>query len=133
MLRTAQAARTELEWLCEEFERIAALLTGITAQAMDRPAVQTSPARDRMADIVQKKMDIEERILDVAAKYISARVVTIDALGKLRPTARNVLRAYYLEGKTIQEAADAAAVTYGHARNIIATAADMISKHYKNA
>lgn len=129
MLRTAQTLKRELEWIAEEYARVTALLHGIAGQAYDRPVVQHGHDGDRRETLMEKRWELESLLLDTATDYVRYRMDTAKTLVGLHHTARDIIRAVYLDDQTIADASEAFGITYGHARNIIADAPRLVAEN----
>lgn len=79
---------------------------GITAN-MDGERVQSSGAKDKMANAVMKCVDMEAEIDRLVDKLIDAKKVVIQTIEQLySPMEYNVLHMRYIQYKTLQEIAD---------------------------
>jgi DNA-directed RNA polymerase specialized sigma24 family protein len=104
---------------------------GITSN-MDGDRVQSSGRKTKMADAIDKCIDMEAEIDRLVDKLIDTKKEVIAVIEQLdSPTQYDVLHMIYIQGKSLQEVADSygmsydwAATTHGRAlknvRNIMA-------------
>ena len=104
---------------------------GITSN-MDGERVQSSGRKTKMADAIDRCVDMEAEIDRLVDKLVDTKKEVIETIEQLdSPTQYDVLHMIYIQGKTLQEVADSygmsydwATTTHGRAlknvRNIIA-------------
>ena len=79
---------------------------GITAN-MDGERVQSSGAKSKMADAINKCVDMESEIDDLIDNLVDTKKAVIKTIEQLySPTEYNVLHMRYIQYKTLQEIAD---------------------------
>jgi hypothetical protein len=82
------------------------LALGITAN-MDGERVQSSGARSKMADAVDKCVDMEDEIVRAVDKLIEQKKEVTQVIEQLySPMEYNVLHMRYIQYKTLQDIAD---------------------------
>lgn len=88
---------------------------GITAN-MSGERVQSSGNKSKMADAVEKCVDIEREIDSLVDKLIATKKEVIQTIEQLySPTEYNVLHMRYIQYKSLQEIADHHGKDYGWA------------------
>ena len=85
---------------------------GITAN-MDGERVQSSGRKSKMADAIDKCIDMEAEIDRLVDKLIDVKKEVIWTIEQLdSPTEYNVLHLIYIQGKDLQEVADKYGMSY---------------------
>lgn len=85
---------------------------GITAN-MDGERVQSSGRKTKMADAIDKCVDMEAEIDRLVDKLIDTKKEVIAVIEQLdSPTQYDVLHKIYIQGKSLQEVADSYGMSY---------------------
>lgn len=89
---------------------------GITAN-MDGECVQSTGSKNKMADAINKCVDMEAEIDRLIDKLIDAKKEVVQTIEKLySPTEYNVVHMRFIQYKTLQEIADHYGKDYGWAK-----------------
>jgi DNA-directed RNA polymerase specialized sigma subunit len=94
-----------------EKEQWKAIATGTTAQ-MGGERVQSSGSKQRMADAIDKYIDIEKEIDDCIDNLIDAKKGVISVIEQLNATEYDLLHKVYVQGVTLFDVAEMCGKTY---------------------
>lgn len=98
-----------------ERQQMKELALGITAN-MDGERVQSSGSKSKMANAVERCVDMEAEIDSLIDKLIDAKKEVIQVIEQLdNPTEYNLLHMKYIQHKSLQEIADRYHREYGWA------------------
>ena len=100
-----------------EKEQWKAIATGTTAQ-IGGERVQTSGSQQRMADAVDKYIDIEKDIDEFIDKLIYAKKDVFEVIEKLNATEYDILHKVYVQFRTLDDVADVYGKTYSWATTV---------------
>lgn len=85
---------------------------GITSN-MDGERVQSSGRKTKMADAIDRCVDMEAEIDRLVDKLVDTKKEVIETIEQLEsPTQYDVLHMIYIQGKTLQEVADSYGMSY---------------------
>lgn len=85
---------------------------GITSN-MDGDRVQSSGRKTKMADAIDRCVDMEAEIDRLVDKLVDTKKEVIETIEQLEsPTQYDVLHMIYIQGKTLQEVADSYGMSY---------------------
>jgi DNA-directed RNA polymerase specialized sigma subunit len=85
---------------------------GITSN-MDGERVQSSGRKTKMADAIDRCVDMEAEIDKLVDKLVDTKKEVIETIEQLdSPTQYDVLHMIYIQGKTLQEVADSYGMSY---------------------
>lgn len=91
---------------------------GITAN-MDGERVQSNGSKSRMADALNKCIDMESEIVSLIDNFADTKMQTIELIEQLdSPIEYNVLHLRYIQYKSLQEIADHYGKDYGWATTV---------------
>ena len=113
MLEQVEMADTIIKNKLIEKQQLMDIALGITAST-GGDIVKSSGSKSRMAEAINKLVDMEKEIDDAVDHFISVKKEVIALLEKLdSPTEYNVLHMRYIQYMTLQEIADKYGKEYG--------------------
>jgi DNA-directed RNA polymerase specialized sigma24 family protein len=102
-LRECREARREISQLLDEMEALEAEVTSPKIPKMSGMPPSQPATSDRMAENVAKWVDLQQGYRDKLSRSFAMRMAVEKAMDVLTPTERQVVRAYYIQGKTWEE------------------------------
>lgn len=105
-LRSYRDLKTEHDQLTEKIEELEAELYGIQAQRLDgMPHGSKDGSSDKVDILLDRKMHLLARYLTNRAALANAVLAIEDAIDKLAPRERTLIRLYYIDGLTWEQVA----------------------------
>lgn len=100
-------------------EELKLAISGMTGISYDRDSVQTSAPDNPMLNQIIKVDDAELTLKALKQQYAEHKIQCIDIIHMmLIANHKKVLRSMYIEGKTIQETAEAMKLSYDYIRKL---------------
>lgn len=106
-----------IEYKAEERERWLTIATKTTAQ-MGGERVQSSGSQQKMADAVEKCVDLAKEAEEIQLQLIDALQYVIKVIEKLSATEYEVMYKIYVKYYTLQQVAETSDRTYGWAKGV---------------
>lgn len=101
-----------------EKEQWLTIATSTTASASDGDRVQSSGSQQKMADAVIRMVEVEEEIARRIDALIDTKKDIIRTIEMLPVTEYDLLHKVYIQGKALDEAAEACGKTYSWATTV---------------
>lgn len=102
-LKECRESRREIRQLLDEMEAIEAEVTSPKIPKLSGMPPSEPVTSDRMAENVAKWVDLQQEYRDKLSRSFDMRMAVEKAMDVLTPTERQVIRAYYIQGKTWEE------------------------------
>lgn len=97
-METIRKVKREIRMIMDDIEREAVLAAGVKAIRYDVDKVQTSPAGDRMADIIARITEDTDRLNERISYLLDLEETARRILVNLRDESARVLELHYLDG-----------------------------------
>jgi len=97
-METIRKVRREIRMIMDDIERETVLAAGVKAIRYDVDKVQTSPAGDRMADIIARITEDTDRLNERISYLLDLEETARRILVNLRDESARVLELHYLDG-----------------------------------
>lgn len=105
-LRSYRDLKTEHDQLTEKIEELEAELYGIQAQRLDgMPHSSKDGSSDKVDILLDRKTHLRARYLTNRAALANAVLAIEEAIEKLAPRERTLIRLYYIDGLTWEQVA----------------------------
>lgn len=102
-LKECRESRREIRQLLDEMEAIEAEVTSPKIPKLSGMPPSEPATSDRMAENVARWVDLQQTYRDKLSRCFDLRMDVEKAMDVLTPTERQVIRAYYIQGKTWEE------------------------------
>lgn len=97
-METIRKVKREIRMIMDDIERETVLAAGVKAIRYDVDKVQTSPAGDRMADIIARITEDTDRLNERISYLLNLEETARRILVNLRDESARVLELHYLDG-----------------------------------
>ncbi len=97
-METIRKVKREIRMIMDDIERETVLAAGVKAIRYDVDKVQTSPAGDRMADIIARITEDTDRLNERISYLLDLEETARRILVNLRDESARVLELHYLDG-----------------------------------
>ncbi len=97
-METIRRVKREIRMIMDDIERETVLAAGVKAIRYDVDKVQTSPAGDRMADIIARITEDTDRLNERISYLLDLEETARRILVNLRDESARVLELHYLDG-----------------------------------
>jgi len=102
-LKECRESRREIRQLLDEMEALESEVTSPKIPKLSGMPPCQPATGDRMAENVARWVDLQQEYRDKLSRCLDMRMAVEKAMDVLTPIERQVIRAYYIQGKTWEE------------------------------